>query len=86
MPYTINFIQSPSELNKQVELIARYAHDPYIRYQPILVVHRTYSIDNIPPFPKNSFETKEMMCQGGQCIEHMYHAGVRILSINPYGF
>ena len=84
MSYTTNFSQSQSEQNKQVELISRYAHDPFIRYRPILKINRTYSVEKVPPFPNNSFETKEMICQGGQCIEYMSQF-IRITSINPYG-
>ena len=85
MAYTIKYQQSQAEQNKQVELISQYAHDPFIRYQQILVIHHTYSLENVPPFPKNSFETKEMICQGGQCREYMSQF-MRITSINPYGF
>ena len=86
MAYTIKYKQSQSEQNKQVELIARYAHDPFLRYQPILVIQHTYSVDTVPPFPKNSFETKEMVCRGGQCKEYMSTRFIRIVSSNPYGF
>lgn len=84
MAYTIKYKQSLSEQNKQVELIAHYAHDPFIRYQPILMINQLYSVDRVAPFPPHSFESKEMICQGGQCREYMSHF-IRITSINPYG-
>ena len=85
--YTLNFQQSQAEQNKQVELITRFAHDPAIRDQPILVTRKfRQSSPSFPPFPANSFETKEIVCRGGICREHMscLHC-VRISSRNPFG-
>jgi len=80
MSYTLGFQQSYTEREKQLQLISKYAANPHIREQAKEKLKATlerkqslpieYTLEQ--PFPNYSFETTEIVCQGGTC-ERIIH-------------